>query len=97
MTETKHNEGFKGKRPISKYKAGGIEAAIFKNEREHNGVVVGFNTVSLSRSFKKKGEDIWRHEVIHMRRSDIPKAVLVLQKAHEELLLDVKSVGDGYE
>jgi len=81
------SEGSRNKRPISKYKSGSIQAAIFKNEREHNGVVMGFKTISLSRSYKKKGEDVWRNEVIHLRRNDLPRVILVLQKAHEELLL----------
>ena len=75
-------------RPVSKYKAGNIESAIFNNEREHNGVVMGFKTISLSRSFKKTGEEIWRNEVIHLRRNDIQKVILVLQKTQEELLLN---------
>ena len=77
-----------GQRPIKKWKAGAIEAAIFENEKEVNGNVVGFKTVSLGRSYKKKGEDIWRNEVIYMRRADLQKAILVLQKAQEELLLN---------
>lgn len=77
-----------GQRPIKKWKAGAIEAAIFENEKEVNGNLVGFKTVSFSRSYKKKGEDIWRNEVIHMRRTDLPKAILVLEKAQEDLLLN---------
>lgn len=77
-----------GQRPIKKWKAGAIEAAIFENEKEVNGNLVGFKTVSLSRSYKKKGEDTWRNEVIYMRRADLQKAVIVLQKAQEELLLN---------
>ena len=77
-----------GQRPTKKWKAGAIEAAIFENEKEVNGNVVGFKTVSLGRSYKKKGEDIWRNEVIYMRRADLQKAILVLQKAQEELLLN---------
>ena len=77
-----------GQRPVKKWKAGAIKTAIFENEKEVNGNVVGFKTVSLGRSYKKKGEDIWRNEVIYMRRADLQKAILVLQKAQEELLLN---------
>ena len=77
-----------GQRPVKKWKAGAIEAAIFENEKEVNGNLVGFKTVSFSRSYKKKGEEIWRNEVIHMRRTDLPKAILVLEKAQEDLLLN---------
>lgn len=74
-------------RPIKKWQAGNVHMAIFENEREVNGNMVTFKTASLSRSYKKKGEDIWRNEVINLRRGDIPKVILVLQKAQEELLL----------
>jgi len=89
LYEKKSDKGvFKmGQKPIKKWKAGSIEAAIFENEREVNGNLVNFKTISLSRSFRKKGEEIWRNEVIHLRRMDIQKVILVLQKAQEELLL----------
>ena len=76
-------------RPIKKFKSGNIEAAIWNNEREFNGSIVGFKTVSLSRSYRKKGEDIWRSDQINsLRRNDIQKVILVLQKAQESLLLN---------
>ena len=50
--------------------------------------MVEFKTISLSRSYKKKGEDIWRSDLINLRRNDIQKCILVLQKAQEELLLN---------
>ena len=75
-------------RPIKKFRSGNIETAIWSNEKEFNGGLVEFKTVSLSRSYKKKDEDIWRSEVINLRRGDIPKILLVLQKAQEELLLN---------
>ena len=79
-------------RPIKKFRSGNIETAIWSNEKEFNGGLVEFKTVSLSRSYKKKGEDIWRSEIINLRRGDIPKIMLVLQKAQEELLLNQEQV-----
>ena len=74
--------------PIQKFKAGNIEVAIWSNKREVNGATVEFKTVSLSRSYIKKGEDTWRNDVINnLRRNDLQKAILVLQKAQEDLLL----------
>ena len=75
-------------RPIKKFKSGNIEAAIWSNEKEFNGGLVEFKTVSLSRSYKKKGEELWRSDQINLRRNDIQKCILVLQKAQEELLLN---------
>jgi len=76
-------------RPVKKYRSGNIEAAIWLNEKDMgDGSIVGFKTISLSRSWKKKDEDIWRSDVVHLRRNDIQKAVMVLQKAQEDLLLN---------
>ena len=81
-----------GNRPIKKFRSGNIEAAIWSNEKEFNGGLVEFKTISLSRSYKKKDEEIWRNEVINLRRNDLQKTVLVLQKAQEELLLSQEQV-----
>lgn len=76
-----------GNLPIKKFKAANIVAAIWSNKHDVDGAQVEFKTVSLSRSYKKKGEDVWRNDVVNLRRNDIQKAILVLQKAQEELLL----------
>ncbi|MEK6834652.1 MAG: hypothetical protein AABX61_00115 [Nanoarchaeota archaeon] len=75
-------------RPIKKFRSGNIEAAIWSNEKDFNGGLVEFKTISLNRSYKKKGEEIWRNEIINLRRGDIPRILLVLQKAQEDLLLN---------
>jgi hypothetical protein len=78
-----------GNQPIKKFRSGAIETAIWFNEREDvDGNKVGFKTVSFSRSYKKKGEEIWRSDAVNLRRNDLAKAILVLQKAQEELLLN---------
>ncbi len=74
-------------KPIKKFKSGAIEAAIWSNEKTFNDSIVEFKTVSLTKSFKKKGENIWRSESVNLRRNDLVKAILVLQKALEELLM----------
>ncbi|MEK6835839.1 MAG: hypothetical protein AABX55_02340 [Nanoarchaeota archaeon] len=84
-------------RPIKKFRSGNIEAAIWSNEREFNGGMVEFKTISLSRSYKKKEEDLWRSDQINLRRNDIQKAILVLQKAQEELLLNQEQLEEEGE
>ena len=74
--------------PIHKWKAGSISAAIWENKRDTDSGSVTFKTVSLTRAWRKKGEDIWRHDQINLRRGDIPKILVVLQKAQEQLFLE---------
>lgn len=76
-----------GNRPIKKFRAGSIEAAIWLNEREIDGAVVGFKTVSLRRSWRDREQNIWRDETINLRKGDLSKVLVVMQKAQEEILL----------
>jgi len=76
-----------GNRPVKKWRIGGIECSVWENEREANdGTILGFKTVSLKKSWKQN--EIWHDAQIQLRRNDIQKAILVLQKAQEELLLN---------
>ncbi len=75
-------------RPIKKFRAGQLEAAIWLNERElkDKDQVVGFKTVSLRKSWKDN-EGLWRDAVINLRKQDIPKVMVLMQKVQEDLLL----------
>ncbi len=74
--------------PLKKFKSGSIEAAVWSNEREvsDGNTKVEFKTVSLRKSWKDD-KDVWRDATINLRRSDLIKAILVLEKAQEELFL----------
>ena len=73
--------------PIKKYRSGNIEAAVWLNKKEIDGQIMEFKTVTLSKSFKKKDEEIWRNEQINLRRNDLQKVMLVLNKTQQELFL----------
>jgi hypothetical protein len=74
-------------RPIKKWRSGNVEAAIWLNEKEKNGTKIEFKTLSLTRNWKKKDDNVWRSDVLNLRRMDIPKIMILLQKAQEELFL----------
>ena len=74
-------------KPIKQYKSGSISSSIWANEREVNGNKVEFKTVSLRKSWKDD-KNVWRDATINLRRNDIAKAMIVLQKAQEDLLLE---------
>ncbi len=84
-----------GNIPIRKFRSGSIEAAVWSNKKVVNGAEVEFKTVSLGRSFMKKGENIWRHETINLRKGDLQRILLVVQKAQEALFLSGKESSDG--
>ncbi len=84
--------------PIKKFRAGNIEVAVWSNKRKrYNGEEVEFKTLSLSRSYKKKEDDVWRNEIINLRKGDIAKVSVVLNEAQKYLLLSGGSGGDENE
>ena len=78
--------------PIKKYRSGQLETAVWENEREVNGNIISFKTVTLRKSWYDKDKSLWRDATIQLRRNDLQKAMLVLQKAQEDLLLAQENV-----
>lgn len=72
-------------KPEKTIRAGAIEASIWLNEAENG----QFRTISLSRNYKDK-EGNWKNSGT-LRTNDIPKAMLVLNKAYEYLALTEES------
>jgi len=74
-------------RPIKKFRAGQLETAIWFNERKlKDDSIVGFKTVSLRKSWKDD-EGTWRDAVIQLRKHDVPRVIVLMNKVMEELLL----------
>ncbi len=73
-------------KPEKKFRAGPVTATIWQNEAtRQDGSKAVFYTVSLERSYKNK-EGEWASSNT-FRVNDIPKAVLVLNKAYEYVTL----------
>jgi hypothetical protein len=70
--------------PVKKFRAGSISATIWENQAVNaEGQVVSFKNVTFDRSYKDaKGE--WQNTNA-LRTADLPKAILVLNKAYEYL------------
>ncbi len=79
--EMKDEERPKASAPIAKFSAGGITAAIWENDGKEG---ASYNTVTMDKRYKSGDE--WK-STKSMRLNDLPKAVLVLQKAYEFLAL----------
>ena len=84
-----------GNRPIKKWRSGSIEVCVWQNEKEMNGSIIGSKTVSLTRSWKKSDDDVWRSDVINLRKNDIGKVMMLLNKAHEEVFLNQEEEKEG--
>lgn len=76
----------KSNQPEKKFRAGLITATVWKNEtKDSDGNQVTYQTVSFERSYKDK-DDRWK-TTNSLRMNDVPKAILVLEKAYEHLAL----------
>jgi hypothetical protein len=73
------------KHPEQKFRAGGVSATIWLNSRVEEGKKISFRTVSFEKNYKDK-EGNWQ-TTSSLRVSDLPKARLVLDKAHEFIVL----------
>lgn len=72
--------------PEQKFSAGAINASVWRNETiSKAGNPVVYYTVSLQRRYKVKDGE-WKSSG-SMRVTDLPKAVLVLNKAYEYIML----------
>jgi len=83
-------------RPIKNYRCGNLSGAVWFNERDTGEGIINFLTASLRRSWKDKKSGEWRDEVINLRKNDIPKAIVLLNKIQEDILLS-NEAGDEDE
>ncbi|MBW2972624.1 hypothetical protein KY359_06310 [Candidatus Woesearchaeota archaeon] len=71
-----------------KFKAGAISATIWRNTiKRKDGTSAEVHTVSFDRRYKDKDSDEWK-STRSLRAMDLPKAVVVLNKAYEYLILN---------
>ena len=63
--------------PDKKFRAGAVSATVWKNKTEKG----EYSSVQLDRAYKDK-DDTWKHTT-SLSAADLPKAVLVLNKAYE--------------
>ena len=77
--------------PIKKFRISNWEGVVWDNKKTMNGVEIQYKTVTLSRSYKKKDEGIWRSEVINnIRLNDIPKMRIILDKLQDFLYFEAR-------
>jgi hypothetical protein len=83
-----------GRGPERKIRSGAISATVWNNEQDSPQGKISYKTVSFERSYKDKSGQ-WK-TTSSLRSSDIPRAVLVLNKAYEYLALGEEDVPEHY-
>ncbi len=72
-------------KPIKNFRAGNIQASVWRNEVQKDGQTVVRHSVRIQKQFRKDGGDY--QETNYYFRDDLPKLVLVAQKAYEYIAL----------
>ena len=74
-------------KPIKKFRAGVLSVAVWENTgtSKRTGEPVKFNTITTDRRYKDK-EGEWK-STRTLRINDMPKMILLLQKAYEYFIL----------
>jgi len=78
-----------GNMPMKKFSAGAISVSIWQNSGEKDGRQYEYSSMSVDRAYKDK-EGNWQHTG-QLRTGDLPKAMVVLSKAYEFLVLKEKA------
>lgn len=69
-----------GKPPVKKVRFGGMTASVWENESKEGRK---FHTISMERAYRDANDE-WQNTQT-LRHSDLPKAILVLQKVYEAI------------
>ena len=73
-------------KPIESFKAGGVKASVFENVIEKNGVRMKNHRVVLDRTYKDRNGN-WQSTNSFNIATDVPKALLVLSRAYEYMMM----------
>lgn len=80
------------KKPLAKFRAGAMSSSVWEWEGKKGDDEFTYNTIQVQRSYKDEGNEKadkngWVHESMNLRKNDVLNAILVLQKAHENIVL----------
>jgi hypothetical protein len=82
-----------GQKPVAKFQAGQVSAAIWENEISVNGRQVTVLKATVQRRYKDKGGD-WKSSN-SFSRNEIPLAIYCLEKSFEHMIEGQKDEDDN--
>lgn len=72
-------------KPVKSFKAANIEASVWRQEVERNGQIVMRHSVRIQKQYRNKDGDYEKTD--YYFRDDLPKLILVAQKAFDFVAL----------
>ena len=95
MTERVTEKSSQGQHPVKSFRSGAINVSIWENETINaEGMPTSYKTVSFERRYKDKNGE-WK-STSSLRANDLPRAVLILQKAYEYMVLTESGEEEQY-
>ena len=81
-------------KPIAKFRAGAMTTSVWENKAKKDDEEFTFHTIQLQRSYKDEGNEKadkngWVNETINLRKNDVANMKLVIDKAHEKIVLKI--------
>jgi len=76
--------------PKKIYKSGNFECSVWNNEREFEGALVEYQTMTLRKAWRDN-KNVLREQKLHIRKNDIERVLVLLRKMQEDLLLEDKN------
>ena len=80
-----------GNQPIKKFRISNWEGVVWENKKVIEGGEIDYKTATISRSYKKRDENIWRNEVINnIRLNDLSKLRAIVSKLQDFLYFEAR-------
>ena len=74
------------KKPVKTFRAGGVSASIWRNEAEQDGQTVVRHSIRIQKRYRNDEDGDW-HNTDYLFPNDLPRLILVAQKALEFAVL----------
>ena len=81
-------------KPIKTFRAGCVKAAIFENQTTYNGKQSTIYRIAIDKSYKDSN-GVWKSTSSFNASTELPKAILVLQKAFDYCMSIKKKTSDN--
>ena len=82
-------------KPEKEYRAGTIKAAIWRHEHDRDGETIVSYSITLQKRYYDRDTKTW-HDSDSFFPEDLPKALLVLAKAYEYVMLREKDSANDF-
>ena len=85
-TQQEVPQGSSSNQPKLKLRVSSFSSTVWENNQKED-TTKKYNSITLSKGFKKQGSEDWEHQDISLFTDDIPKVIALLQETYKQLNL----------